>query len=465
MRLIIDNQLSLTDIPKEITDWFVDQLTFDNPQYVDAVKQGRYLRGLEPYIYLYKKLPTGIRVPKGYLQAVEEVLVGQGHGLEIKDNRILFPPQKISADIKLYDYQSDAKLNLLSHPNGVLVAPAGSGKTVVGLDVMATLGQKALWLTHTNRLARQVIDRMVGSEDNPPMFPEIKREDIGFIGGGKFSIGEQVTIAMIPTLVRREVDLPAIGRDFGLVILDEAHHVPASTFIKVMGCFSSFYTYGLTATPYRRDGLDGMIFASIGLPNAVIKRKSVRAEGKITTPTVFAKTVPSPVILHNNYHKIIRAVMDNPHRMGIIVEDIVREAEAGHYCIAISIRKEYAENIYSAVKERWPKTGIATGDYKASHNDEQVEKLENGEITVLITIFELLGEGFDVRKLDRGFLVLPFRERARVEQAVGRIQRPAEGKTDAILYDYVDENVGILKNQFVNRSFTYRGLGMKVRKV
>lgn len=462
MRLVIDNQLSLTDIPKEISDWFVDQLTFDNPQYTEAVNQGRYLRGIEPHIYLYKKLPTGIRVPRGYLQAVEEVLIGQGYNLEIRDNRILFPPKKINSTIELYGYQSEAKSDLLSHPQGMLIAPAGSGKTVVGLDVIATLGQRSLWLTHTNRLAEQVIDRMVGNEDNPPMFPDFSREDIGFIGGGKFKIGDQITVGMIPTLVRREDELPSIGRDFGLVILDEAHHVPASTFIRVMGYFSSFYMYGLTATPYRRDQLEGMIFASMGLPNAIIQRKSVKSEGKIITPTVFAKMVPSPVILHNNYHKIIKLVVDNPQRLNIIVEDIFTEAEAGHYCIVISIRKKYAENIFKMVKSRWTKTGIATGDYKSSQNAKQVELLENGEITVLVTTFELLGEGFDVKKLDRGFLVLPFRERSRVEQAVGRIQRVAEGKKDAILYDYVDENIGILKNQFINRSFTYRNLGMKV---
>lgn len=453
----IDSQLTLLNIPEEFKSWFMEQLTFENPVYKEAERHGRYTKRIPKELKLYRNLPNGVVVPRGYLQIVEDAMMGQGYGVTIKDNRTLLPPVFMKSKIELRPYQRDAKYLLLSHPNGMLVAPAASGKTVIGLDVFATLHQKMLWLTHTNRLAHQVIERIVD------MFEDIDKKEIGIIGGGKFTIGERITIGMIPTLVRREVDLPTIGRSFGLVILDEAHHAPASTFLRVLSYFSSFYMYGLTATPYRRDELEDLMFASIGLGNSVIERKEVQNQGKIITPTVQVRYVPSAVVDGNNYSEILREVLpNNPQRTNLIVSDVVREAQTGNFCIVICMRKAYAELLLEEVSKYWNKIGIATGDHSRKHNDEQVARLERNEITVLVTTFELLGEGFDVPKLNRGFIATPFRERARVEQAVGRIQRTCPGKEDSILYDYVDVNVGILKNQFISRALTYRKLGMKI---
>jgi len=464
VKLIIDNQLRLLNIPEELRSWFMLQLTFSNPLYEEAVKRGRYLRGLNAHILLYKPLPNGVVLPRGYLQMVEGAMLGKGFGLSIKDNRILLPPIFVKSNLELRSYQKEAKRALLSHPNGMIVAPAASGKTVMGLDVFASLHQPMLWLTHTNRLAKQVIERIVGTDEFPPIFPDITKDEIGFIGGGKFSIGERITIGMIPTLVRRIVDLSEIGKRFGLVIIDEAHHVPASTFLKVLEYFSSYYLYGLTATPYRRDKMEDIMFATIGLANSIVQRKEVKAKGGIITPTVVKRTVPSMLWRDNDYHYIIKELLlPNEQRKTMIVTDVLREAYKGNYCIVIATRKVYCEDLFKMINEHWPRSVIATGDYSRKHNDEQVVKLENGEATVLVTTFELLGEGFDVQKLNRGFLTLPFRERARVEQSIGRIQRTCEGKTDAIMYDYVDENIGILKNQFKHRVEVYRSLGVEVK--
>jgi len=453
----------MLDIPEELQNWFAVQLTFDNPLYLEAMKRKRYIGNLDPHICMYKSLPKGIVLPRGYLQLIEGSMVGKGLGLSIRDNRVLLPPVSVKSNIVLRSYQKQAKFALLSHSNGMLIAPAASGKTIMGLDIFASLHQSMLWLTHTNRLANQVIERIVGTEDTPPIFSDVNKDEIGFIGGGKYSIGDRITIGMIPTLVRRLVDLPEIGRRFGLVIIDEAHHVPASTFLKVLEHFSSYYLYGLTATPYRRDKMEDIMFAGLGLANSVIHRKEVREKGGIITPIVVKRSVPAPVFDGNDFHYIIRElVLPNEQRRIMIVTDVLREAYKGNYCIVISTRKSYCESLFATINKHWPKSAIATGDYTRKHNDEQVLKLESDEVTVLVTTFELLGEGFDVQKLNRGFIALPFREKARVEQSIGRIQRTCENKSDAIMYDYVDENIGILKNQYRHRAEVYRSLDIKV---
>jgi superfamily II DNA or RNA helicase len=457
MQLIIDSSLRLLNVPRDITSWFIEQLTFSNPKFEEAMRYGRYVNNIDPHIKLYKELPNGLTLPRGYLQIVEDSIIGQGLNVSIKDNRILAPPITVASNIKLRPYQRNAKFDLLSHPNGMLVAPAGSGKTIMGLDIFDSVRQPLLWLTHTNRLSNQVIERIL------EIFTDVTKSEIGFIGAGKVKLGNRITIGMIPTLVRREIDLISIGKKFGIVIVDEAHHVPASTFLKVVGYFSSYYLYGLTATPYRRDKMEDIMFATMGLPNAKVNRKEVKKKGDIITPIVVKRIIPSEIWENNDFSYIVREILlNNDRRLYTIVQDVLKEAIDGNYCIVVSTRKQYCEMILEKLVINWNKTVIATGDYSRKHNDEQVAKIENGEATVLITTFELLGEGFDVPKLNRCFLALPFRERARVEQTVGRIQRPCEGKRDAVIYDYVDENIGILKNQFLHRAMTYRLLGMKI---
>lgn len=464
-KIIIDSRVKLLNIEENITNWLVKQLTFINPEYVEAMKRHRYIGNISQYIELYSSNIAGITIPRGYLQTIEDILIGKGNSLTIVDNRVLHKPLDIKSNITLRPYQLSAKLDLLGHPNGMLVAPAGSGKTIMGLDIFASVKQKMLWLTHTNRLAEQVIDRIVGTKHDVPAITNISREDIGVIGGGKKNIGNKITIGMIQTLARDIELLTSVSQEYGLVILDECHHLPASTFLKVINYLSAYYIYGLTATPYRRDKLESVMFATIGRPNSIIKREEVKKEKGIITPLVITRKIRGPIYEGNDYSYIVKELLiPNELRSDAIATDIINEAKQNNYCIAISTRKSYCEIIHNKVSKYWNKTGIATGDYSKKHNNLQVKRLEDGEITVLIVTFELLGEGFDVQKLNRGFIILPFRERARVEQAVGRIQRTCKGKNNALLYEYLDEGIGILENQFRVRKNVYYSLNMGINE-
>ena len=465
IKMIINSRVKLLNVPDNLIKWLIAQLTFINPVYVEAMKRHRYIGDISQYIKLYSLSPAGIIVPRGYLQTVEDILIGRGNSITIVDNRILHKPLNIESNIVLRPYQSSSKLDLFKHPNGMLVAPAGSGKTIMGLDIFATVKQRMLWLTHTNRLAEQVIERIVGTKYDDPTILNMNKDDIGIIGGGKKKIGNKITIGMIQTLARDVELLTDISQEFGLVILDECHHLPASTFLKVVNYLSAYYLYGLTAVPYRRDKLEGVMFATIGRPNAIIRREEVKKEKGIITPLVITRRIKGPTYDGNDFHYIIKELLiPNELRSDAIAIDIINEAKQGNYCIAISTRKSYCEIIHDKVFKHWNKTGIATGNYSKKHNSLQVKRLESGEITVLVVTFQLLGEGFDVKKLDRGFIILPFRERAMVEQAVGRIQRTCQGKDNALLYEYLDEGIGVLEDQFRARKNIYCSLNMKVNE-
>lgn len=126
---------------------------------------------------------------------------------------------------------------------GVIVVPPGSGKTVMALKIVDEKQQPALIVVHRKQLALQWMERIEA-------FLGILQKDIGQIGQGKTKIGKQITVATMQSLAK--ADLQNLSDVFGLIIVDECHHIPAETFRNTIGKFNSRYLYGLTATLFRK---------------------------------------------------------------------------------------------------------------------------------------------------------------------------------------------------------------------
>ena len=465
MRINIKNKLRLYQVPINLKDILVRRLKLTNPKYESAVEHGYWLGNILPYITNFTVLPDeSMLIPKGMYRPLLDLCRNLDIKTEVVDERTVYEKRTgiDSSKIILRPYQYTAVEDLIKTENGLLVSKAGSGKTVMGLSLVPIFGQPTLWLTHTNPLANQVVERI------KQFLPSLTDDDIGYIGSGKgWDIGNVITVAMIQTLVRRPEDLLKLKDRFGLIILDEAHHAPATTFTTVLGNFSAYYMYGLTATPTRRDGLEDLMLQSIGEINSIVSMKQIMKHGGIMVPKVIKRNVVSKPILTDNFARIIKTLVDDDIRNKLIADDVVSNARDGHTCILVTERKVHAEILYEMIKTRWPRVAIATGNYSKKVVEEQILKLENKEITVLIATSALLGEGFDFAPLDRCFLGLPFRNPSKIEQIIGRIQRTSEGKKDAILYDYVD-NHGLLQHQYYNKGSkgcrydVYRSLGAEV---
>jgi superfamily II DNA or RNA helicase len=441
----------------------VEQLLVPDPRYQEAQAAGRSLYGLKEFITSFLVMPDdSLVIPRGMRSWLLRESVSFVDSIEIVDNRKLFNFKQIdSSKIKYRPYQAEAVMNLMTTgPDGVLVAPAGSGKTIMGLSLIPLTGQPTIWLTHTGTLARQAIDRAES------FLPDIG--DVGLIGQGEWRIGDKLTVALIQTLVRNLGEVTKMRDRFGLAIVDEGHHTPSRTFTEVVSRLASYYLYALTATPYRRDGLEQLMFQYTGMDSTIVPIGKVKDHGGIIVPSVLVREVPSVKVEDNDIQKILKEyIVENPIRNKMIVEDVLNEAKQDKFCIVISDRRKHCEYLYKNLKNAWPKTGIATGKYTKKQITEQVEKFNNNEITILVATFSLLGEGFDVPFLDRAFITMPFRAEAKAEQLIGRIQRYFPGKEDAIVYDYVDSNIGVLKNQFRNarrecRYRVYERLGVNV---
>jgi superfamily II DNA or RNA helicase len=436
----------------------------ENPKYNEAVAKGRWIGNLKPFLYNFDILPDdSIRIPRGMRLPLLD-MIDSSMEYTLVDKRAYHGYDDVnSAVIKYRPYQERAMVAMYQADEGLLVAPAGSGKTVLGLSMIPLYGQPCLWLTHTRAIALQALERI------KQFLPGMEEDDVGMIGDGKWKQGRWITVGLIPTLVRRPQEVHEMRNDYGLVVLDEAHHCPASTFLQVMSSLNPYFMYGLTATPYRRDKLEELMFQTIGPEIIRISVSEVEEVGGIIMPKVLYRTVTSKPVHGNNIQTILKDnIVNNSKRNGLIVGDILREAVDGNYCIVVTDRKAHADILFELISKGWEKTGIATGNYSKKYVTEQAELLNDKKITVLVCTFALLGEGFDVPFLNRAFITMPFRAEGKVEQLVGRVQRTADGKTDSLVYDYVDVNIGILENQFYTKSKNdcrynaYTRLGLKI---
>lgn len=439
-----------------------------NPQYHENIKQGYSTWGVDPIITNFSVRPGGrLLLPRGYRKRLIELFREHNEEFEIVDERPNRPIHvKVPLKLRQYQERTLKALVLAGTEEGLIVAPAGSGKTVIGISLIGMFCQTTLWLTHTGQLASQAAERITA-------FTDLAADEIGFIGEGQCKPGKRITIGMVQTLIQRPKLLNEISDSFGMVILDEAHHAPAKSFTDVLSMLNSRWLFGLTATPYRRDKLESLMFQAIGPPVATIQQAEVEKEGGIIIPKVFYRVIDSPTINSNKLNTILnKYVLFNDKRTSIIVQDIVNEAGSNNFCIVISDRRNHCEMLYDRIKHHWPSTGIATGKYSRKQIGHQVSLYLEKKITVLVTTFALLGEGFDIPFMNRAFVTCPFRSEAKVEQLAGRIQRTHPEKKDAIIYDYVDHNIGVVRNQFYTgnpskpcRYNAYRRLNMEVKRI
>jgi len=224
----------------------------------------------------YDNTPARLVLPRGMLATVRRL-----GPLELADRRLMLPEVDFGWTGQLYSYQLPACRELARHEGGVLVAPPGSGKTVMGLAMIAHWRQPALWLVHTLELQRQAYERA------RQLF-SLPASAYGLIGEGVTpgEIGQKALyIAMVQSLSQIGGWIEHLAPRVGTLVIDEAHHSPATTYQRVVGRFPARYRLGLSATPNRSDGLGPLMRAMLGTQVRIPVRLLVEA-GRIVLPEI-----------------------------------------------------------------------------------------------------------------------------------------------------------------------------------
>jgi len=434
-------------VPDKLLERLRRALSFPNPAYLDRLRLGLYPGDEPEELCFLDDAGEEIRLPRGAIYTLRRLAAIDGVEVRCDDRRVRPAAQlQDPPAVGLRDYQARAVAALAKITQGTVVMPCGGGKTRVGIGAVACLGTPALILVHTLDLAEQwrsELRALIGVE-------------AGVVGGGEDAPAE-VTIGVIQTLVRWPRErLDAFLGGFGLLILDEAHHVAASTFHELVGRCPARYRIGLTATPEREDGLTPLLDLFLGRPLAAVSHEELVAAGVLALPEIcIVETAFSfPYLGADEYAPMMAALVADERRNDLVVGAVVAAARAGHTCLVLSGRVQHCRTLVRSVHAAGVEAAELTGRVSKEHRAELLDRARRGDLAVLVAT-SLADEGLDLPRLSRVFLAYPSRARGRTVQRLGRLMRPHADKGRPALIDFVDRKVPILRRQHLDRRRLY----------
>jgi superfamily II DNA or RNA helicase len=440
LKMILSNKLFLQKVPEELRQLLMKRLEIPNPKWIENERMGRWNGNTSQTLNFYEHdSHGGLIIPRGYIRKVILSCRHRNITYELIDNRRKLASVDFNFHGSLRPYQQSAVQKLLSKDFGTLSFPTGSGKTVVGLYLIAKRKQPSMVVVHTRDLMFQWMEKVTE-------FLNIPADEIGMIGGGKFLVGERITLAMVQTLYKCAAD---ISQKIGFLLIDECHRAPSRTFTEAVTAFDSKFMLGLSATPWRRDKLSKLIFWHLGDLHYQLERAELVKSGDVLPAEVIVretnfKPYHDPSI---EYSQMIAELVADDDRNRMIAQDVANEArDHSGVSLVLSDRKVHCETLKALLKYRHHIIAeLLTGDLSPLERQNVLDRLKRGEFKVLIATGQLMGEGFDCKDLTTLFLTTPIRFKGRVMQYLGRVLRPAPKKKAARVFDYVDIHVEPLK--------------------
>ena len=451
--------LEKQDVPSRLLNRLKGLAAFQNPEFYKKQRMRLSTARTARVICCAEEFPQHLALPRGCLDEIQDLLKQNGIGLSLSDERNLGRPVDVSFRGHLTPVQQVSVKRLLENDIGILVAPPGTGKTVVGIYLIAARALNTLVLVHRKPLLEQWKDRL-------KEFLDIDPKDIGQIGGGKQKKSGIIDVAMLQSLVRKG-EVKDVVREYGHVIADECQHISAFSFEQVLRKVRAKYVTGLTATPYRRDGHQPIIIMQCGPIRHTVKLKArltnqVLEHHLICRETDFCLPFGQE---DSSIQDIYAALILDEKRNQLIFEDILSVLEEGRCPIILTERKDHIEILANKLSTFARNLIILKGGMRTKKRREMMEQLAavpKNEERVLLATGRYVGEGFDDARLDTLFLAMPISWRGTLVQYAGRLHRLHEGKKEVRIYDYVDQNVPMLMRMYEKRLKGYRSMGYRL---
>jgi superfamily II DNA or RNA helicase len=334
---------------------------------------------------------------------------------------------------------------------GIFVAPPGSGKTVLGAYMAALRGVNTLVLVHRKPLLdqwRSQLQRFLG----------LGAKEVGQIGGGRQKATGCIDVAMIQSLASREGVSDLVGQ-YGQVIIDECHHAPALNFERVMREVRAKHVLGLTATPYRRDGLPRLLHFQCGPVRFQARRGSGGEEPAFTSRLVVRETRFNG---QGTIQDLYGALVADPFRNDLIIRDVRRTLEEGRSPIVLTERREHLDLLAGGLRDAARHVVVLHGGVSAKLRRAALERLGQvppDEPRLILATGRYIGEGFDDPRLDTLFMAMPIAWKGTLIQYAGRLHREHPGKCEVRIYDYLDDSLPVFRKMFEKRMKGYRAMG------
>lgn len=378
---------------------------------------------------------------------------------------------------ELREEQAEAAKALLAENNGILSATTAFGKTVVAAYIIGQRKVNTLVLVHTQALLNQwkgSLERFLEINEQLPELPNKRGRKkqqslIGQLGGTKNQLSGIVDVAIMQSLIGGGEVLPLV-KDYGMVIVDECHHVSAVSFEAVLQQANAKYVYGLTATPVRQDGHQPIIYMQCGPIRYCVDIKE-QTEKRSFTHAVLPRFTQFATPLSVSDEKwtitdIYGALCENQSRNERIIGDVIESLKVGRTPILLTERYAHAEILAEMLEGHCMHVVLLSGKGTAKEKRERIESLNNlsdQEPLVIVATGKYVGEGFDFPRLDTLFLAMPIAWSGTLAQYAGRLHRDYVGKTEVLIYDYVDARIPMLERMYQKRLSAYATMGYKTK--
>jgi DNA primase small subunit len=462
--------IPLTGLSAKCVNLFKRMAAFRNPEFYE--KQGMRLStyNIPQVISCSELYDEYIALPRGCEDAIFNLLTQRGVQITISDQTNHGHSIDVLFKGELLEEQQSAMEAMLRYNIGTLSTTTAFGKTVFAIAMIAKRRVNTLILVHNKALLEQwkerlgefleirnVIEEPVGKRGR-------KRKDsvIGCLYSGRNTLHGIVDIALIQSCLNAG-DAKVFVKDYGMVIVDECHHVSSVSFEQVLRQVKATYIYGLTATPIRKDGHQPIIFMQCGQIRFTSSSKDQIAKQTFKRTLIPRFTTYCSIADRTtNYTQITESLSNDRARNELIIEDIKTAIQHGRTPLVLTTRTAHVKVLTQMLLPFADNIIQLIGADSTKEKRSALQKLQSvsqSETLIIVATGKYIGEGFDYPRLDTLFLTMPISWKGNIEQYSGRLHREYKGKNEVQIYDYVDIRIPLCDSMYRKRLKGYMAAG------
>ena len=351
---------------------------------------------------------------------------------EVTDHRLTLPEVRFPWQGPQLDQWQRKAATRLYHRQGVLLAPGGTGKTLMGMATIRWWRQPTLWITDTDGLLKQALD-------DAHRYFRLPESAYGTVRDGQAQPGTHLTVGLRQSL--DGIRSPSWYERFGAVFVDEVDLAASNSYLRILSRMRAVRRAGCTATIERADQLHPIVFAMLGRSVSEITEDEAVAAGRFQRVVIEIVRTGRRYDWPGDYPTLQLERARDGDRNWLIGLNVAKDLRQGHNALVLVHRIEHARLMSRTLTAVGVRHRVVTGKVAPDKRDEYYLEARKGGGQCLIAT-KLINRGVDIPVIDRVHLADSFRAASTVRQQIYRATRTAEdlGKTDAVVYDYWDEN-------------------------
>jgi superfamily II DNA or RNA helicase len=442
-------------LPQPLANRLIRLAAFQNPAFYKAQAMRMSTWDKPRVIGCAENFPNHIGLPRGCLDAGLALLRDNGIRCDLTDERFAGEKLDLAFAGTLRPDQESSVTAMMQHDAGVLCAPTAFGKTVTAAAMIARRGINTLVLVHRSELLNQWQERL-------QTFLGVGKGIVGRIGGGKSKPTGKIDIALMQSLSRQGEVSPLV-ENYGHVIIDECHHIGATSFDAILKRIKAKYVLGLTATPIRRDGQQPIIFMQCGPIRHTANRAESAPHDLEVLPRALHKRMD--IAVEAGIQEVFRHLANDLQRTEAICHEVKLAFDQNRKVLVLTERTEHLDAILAGLTGKVPPVFVLHGRMSKKQRAAVIAELDAllpDAPRILLATGKLVGEGFDHPPLDTLVLAMPVSWKGTLQQYAGRLHREHASKTDVRIVDFVDTGHPALLRMWDKRQRGYRAMGYKI---